>query len=790
VALIAAGELQLDHPKDLDAEDWWYRCHFASDSASPVRMTFEGLATVADVWLNGRLVLQSESMFVARTVDVSGAIRAHNELVMRFRALAPLLAARRPRPRWRTHLASHQSLRWYRTSLLGRMPAWCPQIAPVGPWRPVLIESSRVRIERADVHARVHGDDGLVVVRLYLRHEAAGEITGTVSVSGFEQGLERVRQIEDLCELGATIRLPRPRRWWPHTHGSPFTYDVRASITGSDVVEAVDLGRVGFRTLELDRGGDGDGFGLVVNGVPVFCRGVCWTPLDLTRLSASASGYRAALERLRAAGVNMIRIPGTMTYETRHFYDLCDDLGVLVWQDLMFASMDYPWSDPRFADDATLEAQQVLLALQSRPSVAVICGNSEVDQQAAMLGLSGEARSNRTGDERLTALAQEIVPGVVWMPSTPSGGTFPFQVNVGVSHYYGVGAYRRPLDDARRAGVRFAAECLGFSNVPDQPTVFLVLPDGTGCGHDPRWKVRVPRDGGAAWDFEEVRDDYLERLFGVSAATLRSRDPQRYLALARIATAEVMQRTFSEWRRPGSTCRGGLVWFAQDLAPGAGWGIVDSTGRPKAAYWYLRRVFAPTALFFADEGLNGLWLHAVNDSAAPAAGDLQLTLYRDGLPYGQRSGRPIELAPHGSLTLHADAQFDGFRDLTDAYRFGPFAHHVVAATLRDRATGELRAEAYYFPGTLPADAGDLGLSARIEPLRNEFVLHLETERFAHAVSIEFDQFTTDDNYVNVQPGQSRCIRLTARVPGTVPRGTVSSLNGDAVPIQVEPAHVS
>ena len=104
-------------------------------------------------------------------------------------------------------------------------------------------------------------------------------------------------------------------------------------------------------------------------------------------------------------------------------------------------------------------------------------------------------------------------------------------------------------------------------------------------------------------------------LFGVDPLELRARDPERYLALGRVATGEAMLRTFAEWRRPGSTCRGGLVWFARDLWPGAGWGIVDSTGRPKAAYWYLKRALAPVALLQRRRGLNGLWLHAVNDTA-------------------------------------------------------------------------------------------------------------------------------------------------------------------------------
>src|SRR5262249_52344016 len=149
----------------------------------------------------------------------------------------------------------------------------------------------------------------------------------------------------------------------------------------------IDLGRVGFRALEVNRGPDGESFGLTINGVDVFCRGVCWTPLDLARLDADPADYRHALERLKDAGVNMLRVSGTMTYETDVFHDLCDELGILVWQDFMFANMDYPSADRIFARAVTLEAQQLLERLEGRPSIVVLCGNSEVEQQAAMLGL-------------------------------------------------------------------------------------------------------------------------------------------------------------------------------------------------------------------------------------------------------------------------------------------------------------------------------------------------------------------------------------------------------------------
>jgi beta-mannosidase len=348
-------------------------------------------------------------------------------------------------------------------------------------------------------------------------------------------------------------------------------------------------------------------------------------------------------------------------------------------------------------------------------------------------------------------------------------------VDCGVSHYYGVGAYRRPFEDARRSQVRFAAECLAFSNVPNSSIVY--------------GKSRVPRDPGADWDFEDIRDHYVRRLFGDDPNELpnelRTRDPQRYLALGRVATGEAMLRTFAEWRRPGSTCRGGLVWFVRDLWPGAGWGVIDSEGRPKAAYWYLKRALAPVALLTADEGLNGLWIHAVNDTAGPIETDLRIAIYRDGLLCGAPVTTRVSAPARGHHSLHADALFEGFRDLTRAYRFGPPAHDVIAASLRDAGTGLFLAGACYFPGPLPAGSDrDVGLTVRTELGADGYALVLATERFAHAVAIDVEGFVPDDNYLNLEPGETRTVGLRAITTGMVPRGRVSALNGrDTVPLK-------
>ncbi len=164
--------------------------------------------------------------------------------------------------------------------------------------------------------------------------------------------------------------------------------------------------------------------------------------------------------------MNMLRLPGTSAYETSTFHDLCDELGILVWQDFMFANFDYPIADEHFRATVTREASDVLGALGGRPSLAVVCGNSEVEQQVAMLGLDPSLGRGELFGELLPGLVRESGVDALYVPSAPCGGELPFRADRGIANYYGVGGYRRPLEDARRAGVRFAAECLAFSNVP------------------------------------------------------------------------------------------------------------------------------------------------------------------------------------------------------------------------------------------------------------------------------------------------------------------------------------
>jgi beta-mannosidase len=428
----------------------------------------------------------------------------------------------------------------------------------------------------------------------------------------------------------------------------------------------------------------------------------------------------------------------------------------------MFANMDYP-DDPAFVSAVELEIDHQLGRLAARPSLAVICGNSEGEQQAAMWGASRELWTPRLFHEVLAGAVRVRCPDVPYVPSSATGGAYPHAANTGPTSYYGVGAYLRPLDDARRSEVRFASECLAFANIPADPALPRV--------HDARWKARSPRDLGAGWDFDDVRDHYVQRVFGVDPVALRWTDHDRYLALGRVATGEVMAQTFGEWRRARSLCRGGLIWFLRDLVPGAGWGVIDASGAPKPCWYLLRRALAPIALAITDEGTNGLAIHAVNDRPARLSARLELALWRAGEIAVGRGELAIEVPAHGALEVAAAQLFEGFLDLSHSHRFGRPVADVVHVSLI--AEDSSIAEAFWFPGTWNAVRElDVGLTATGTPA----ALEIRSRRFAQAVAIDAPGYVASDNYFHLAPGQARTIALVGS--GKL-RATISALNAEA-----------
>ncbi len=767
----------LDAPDDLESVDWWYRCTFAAEvgaDSARYRLRFAGLATLAEVWLNGVSILTSRNMFREHLVNIDLG-PGENEIVVVFRSLRAELSRKQPRPRWKAGLLDHQNLRWVRTSLLGHIPGWSPRLAPIGPWREITLERVPA-VEESSVHLIADAVDGVARVRCFAEFAdgTPAPTSATVNVGTLSLRLT-LEQRDGATLLAGTFLLPDVPLWWPHTHGEPHLEACTVTLALPGRQHVIDFGRVGFRSVGVDRA-DGN-VQLLVNGVPVFCRGACWTVDDIRALDGSLEQRTETLRLARAAGVNMIRVGGTMTYAAEDVYRTCDTLGILVWQDFMFANMDYPFEDAAFLGDVEAEVTAQLNRLQKRACVAVYCGSSEVQQQAAMVGIPQAEWIQPFFSTTLPAWCERHHPGIPYFPSTPCEGLLPFHTAAGLTHYYGVGAYRRPLTDVRRARVKFTPECLGLANVPDAETMERMLGGVTPPPHHPVWKAAVPRDAGAGWDFDDVRDHYLTTMFGADAVTLRSTDLERYYALSRVVSGELMLRVFAEWRRPDSGCGGGLVWFLKDLRPGAGWGILDSTGRPKSAYWYLRRAWARRAVLITDEGLDGLDLTIVNETGEPLDASLEVELWKSGRPIVAEGRLPVRVSPRASCVFPADSFFPTFSDLTCSYRFGPPRHDVVVARLVSSETGGLIHEDAYFPlgHTLPVQPA-ANLTATAELDGEDVMVSLHATTFVQAISLSSPGYAPDDNYFHASPSRVRVIRFRPVAAAKAFKAHITAIN--------------
>jgi beta-mannosidase len=763
--------------RNFDASEWWYRTRFASTpcaAGEALWLELDGLATLADVWLNGTHILRSDNMFVAHELDVSALIGIDNQLHIRFASLDVASAARRPRPRFKTRLVERQQLRWFRTTLLGRIPGWTPPVTPVGPWRAARLSRRRAfSVRSAELRSRIDGDRALVTARV--EADLLGRSIESATLYVGDSSSRFSIASDDSVRLTAELEVLAARLWWPNGHGEQPRYPVRVTLVVDGESHDLSLDSIAFRSITCDT--SNGRFALAVNGLEIRCRGACWTPADVVSLADDARTLET-VEQARAAGMNMLRVGGTMIYESDAFYEACDQAGILVWQDFMFANLDYPSDDEAFCGSVAREAEQFLARNDARACLAVLCGNSEVEQQVAMLGLPRESWTSPLFDSLLRGIADKQRGDVPYVTSTPTGGALPFQPNTGLTHYYGVGAYLRPLEDARRADVKFTPECLGFANIPEDSTIESVLGDGRAPFHNPRWKARVPRDSGPGWDFDDVRDHYTKLLFGIDPTTLRYEDPERALALGRVTSGEVMARTIAEWRSPASNCRGALIWLLRDLWPGAGWGLIDAHGLPKAAYYFVKRAMQARAVFVSDEGLNGLCINAVNDRAEPLTADIELQLIRNGSVRVATGKARVEIGAHGSRSLVAATLFEHFIDLTQAYRFGPRQYDVAVVTLRDADSGALISQASYYPGGLsPEKVEDLGLEATLEQVHgDEWRLRLQSTRFAQAIALDIPGFNLEDSYFDLAPATARTLQLRARTAGATPKGFVRPLN--------------
>ena len=286
-----------------------------------------------------------------------------------------------------------------------------------------------------------------------------------------------------------------------------------------------------------------------------------------------------------------------------------------------------------------------------------------------------------------------------------------------------------------------------------------IFDGGTPVVHDARWKKRTPRDTGTGWDFEDIRDYYFKILFNQDPIQLRYSDPDRYLRLSEIVTGELMHQVYSEWRSGYSNCTGGLIWFLKDFWPGAGWGIIDSFGMPKACYYYLKRIWQPISIVLTDENINGLHIHVINESKELLKAELELNVFHKGQLEITSGKTMVEVLGQSKTSLNADSILGQFYDITNSYRFGPKKHNYVLVRLIKNE--RVLCQKHYFPDSeLPdfVQASEIKITAT-EIDSGDIEVTIDATKLLFGINIECEGYLPDDNYFHLAPNFTKFITL-------------------------------
>ncbi|GAA0911998.1 glycoside hydrolase family 2 protein [Nonomuraea longicatena] len=577
---------------------WTYECVFTWQDTGDERadLVCEGLDTVATVLVNGVEAGRAANMHRTYRLPVKHLLReGDNTLAVRFDSVYDYADERRAEAGARPG-AYAEPYQFVRKMACNFGWDWGPTLVTAGIWRPIGLDSwSGTRLAEVLPTASA---DGRVSVRVRVEHaDAPAACEVTAEVAGVRAAVVLgPGQREAVLEL----RVPDAALWWPRGYGEQPLYEL-AVRTGEHVVRR----RIGFRDVSLD----GDAFRLSVNGRPVFAKGFNWIPDDCFPARVTPGRLRERLDQATGAGANLLRVWGGGVYEADAFYDLADELGLLVWQDFPFACAAYPEGEP-FRAEVEAEARDNVARLMGHPSLALWCGGNENHEGYWHWGWQNELDGRDWGagyyHELLPEVLAELDPGRPYWPGSPYSGAAdvdPRRAGRGTVHIWTVWNTHDYTHYAAYTP-RFVAE-FGFQGPPAYATVRRASSDEPLTEDSPAQKAAGGRDK-------------LRRGLGAHLPVPETFDDWHYYTQLNQARAVVFG--VERFRSLMPYCGGAVVWQLNDCWPVTSWSAVDGDGRRKPLWYGLRRAFAPRLLTF-----QGQEVVAVNDTDRPWVGTVELT---------------------------------------------------------------------------------------------------------------------------------------------------------------------
>lgn len=745
----------------IDKVDWDYQTVFQLDSATlkheNLDLVFEGLDTYATVFLNDEVVLKADNMFRTWRVDGKPFLKdGTNTLRVRFRSpineVLPIMAKM-------TYELPAGNDQGEKTSPHTRKAPyqygwdWGPRFVTSGIWRPVYLEAwNQARVEDLQVLVNnVNSQSANLTTNVEVI--AADNARATIVIDNLTDKSVAAKHDVTLTKGSNSFPLDfvirKPRLWWPNGLGSHPLYTFRARLIIDGRLVDQTIVRTGVRSVELRQAKDASGksFTFLINGVPVFAKGGNWIPADSFPTRISTQKYRHLLESMRDSNMNMVRVWGGGIYERDDFYERCDELGLLVWQDFMFGCSLYP-GDRGFLDNVKREAIDNVKRLRNHPSIVIWVGNNEIESGWFHWGWKERLPGSLWDDYLklfygvLPEVCRSLDPSRPYWPSSPSSNLEDDNESqkMGDLHYWQVWHAALPFSEYEKQTPRFMSE-YGFQSFPQIETVntYTLTSD-----HDINSPVmmahqRHPRGN-------QLIREYMLREYP------EPKDFESFLYVSQILQAEGIKVGAEHLRRIMPHNMGSLFWQLNDCWPVASWSSIDYTGRWKALQYYARRFYSDI-LISPHEDKGNLNLVLISDRVKPTSGQLKVTLFDfDGNALWTEQ-QDVQLAPLLSksyLTIPVSKLLSE-RDPKTVFLFSELLARGESVTSNE----------YFFQPYKDLSLPRPEINFEVVPARNGFTITLFSAKLARAVYLSAPNLKGSfaDNYFNLIPGKKRSIEF-------------------------------
>lgn len=766
----------------VDKKNWVYRTEveLTADQCrfEHLELEFEGLDTRADVYWDGELLLSANNAFRTWKALLSAAHKTEGKHILRIFFHSPIEFGLREQAKYGTKLPAinDQSDRGEvegnrRVSPYVRKPPyhfgwdWGPRLVTSGIWKPVTLHGwNDTRI--TDFYIRqdsVSADFATLTAILSIESDSADAGEMMLSINGAPLDAFARSWNAGISTIEIPFGIESPRLWWTHDLGESYQYEFGISmITDGNAMVGNRKVKTGLRDIRLiidqDETGQGSSFGFQLNGIPIFAKGANYIPQDIFPTRVSPEDNRRLVQASRDANMNMIRIWGGGIYESDDFYDKCDEVGILIWQDFMFACSMYPGNE-EFLENVAAEAQDQIIRLRNHPCIALWCGNNEIDMawaQHNMLGGWGWKQryrkktrakiwqaNTRIFHEILPQLVDSLSPEINYWPSSPYEKEGGHSTNASISgdmHYWGVWHAQHPFKDFHKYVGRFMSE-YGFQSFPEFETVKTYT---------------VEED----WDIESDVMAAHQRS-GIGNLRIRSYMADHYvvpenfadqLYVGQLLQAKGITTAIEAHRFARPYCMGTLYWQLNDCWPVASWSGLDYYYRWKALHFAVKKAFSPV-IVGVKPGEESNTLCVASDLLDSLNGVLSITLMDFSGNILRDSSLDVAIPGLSSIALgkmedYLPASFDR-------------AQSLLRLTLRDAEGISQASRLHYFLPEKSLTLTSPQIDLIFQPNETGFILSLSSDVLAKNVYLSAAPGCVfSDNFVDLLPGESTRIQIT------------------------------